>query len=39
MEVRSQLEKTGWRVFIAWECDIEKQPHLVAEKVERFLNA
>jgi len=33
-----RLRTSGWRVFVAWECELEDQTRLAA-RIERFLRA
>ena len=33
----SELESSGWKVLIIWECQIRKGPDGVREELERFL--
>ncbi|OPY57505.1 MAG: Very short patch repair protein [Pelotomaculum sp. PtaU1.Bin035] len=32
-----ELQKTGWKVLVIWECEIEKQPDMVRQKIVDFL--
>lgn len=29
-----QLQASGWKVFVAWECDIEKNLEMVVEQIK-----
>jgi DNA mismatch endonuclease, patch repair protein len=33
------LARLGWRVFVAWECDIRRSASAVADDIERFINS
>ena len=33
-----QLEELGWRVLTLWECEIEKKPEEIKERLEVFIN-
>jgi len=35
---RAKLRKLGWRVIRLWECEVEKKPDAVMEKLTTFLN-
>lgn len=32
-----ELRKSGWKVVVAWECQIKKDPAKVARRVQRFV--
>lgn len=32
-----RLRRQGWRVLVLWECDIERRPHVVAERLIRAI--
>lgn len=36
MENSSKLVEAGWRVYVAWECDIKRSPAAVAEAINLF---
>ena len=38
VRVVAELEKSGWRVLILWECEA-KNPEVVKEKLTSFLGA
>ncbi|WP_373325794.1 very short patch repair endonuclease [Sporomusa paucivorans] len=33
-----QLEELGWRVLTLWECEIEKKPEKIRQRLEAFIN-
>ncbi len=37
--VRAQLEQQGWRVFVAWECELKKNPPALLNCFENFIKA
>ena len=36
---RAQLEELGWSVLEIWECELARQPELLAERLQVFLGA
>lgn len=36
MENSSKLVEAGWRIYVAWECDIKRSPAAVAEAIHLF---
>jgi DNA mismatch endonuclease, patch repair protein len=36
--IRSALKANGWAVLRVWESDINKDPHTVARRVDRWLS-
>ena len=32
-----ELKKEGWKVLRLWECEIEKNPNKVVEKIQKLL--
>lgn len=33
-----KLRRFGWKVMVVWECQIEKKPELVIERIVKFIN-
>jgi len=38
-KVRAQLEQQGWRVFVAWECELKRNPQGLLNCFENFIKA
>jgi G:T-mismatch repair DNA endonuclease (very short patch repair protein) len=36
MKNSSKLVEAGWRIYVAWECDIKRSPAAVAEAIHLF---
>ncbi len=32
----NKLVEAGWRIYVAWECDIKRSPTAVAEAIQLF---
>ena len=36
-EVQAILKKENWRVFVVWECELDKNPEKLIDKFQRFV--
>jgi DNA mismatch endonuclease (patch repair protein) len=36
--VASQLRREGWRVFVVWQCQLQRAPQMVKELLDRLAN-
>lgn len=38
-KIQKYLKKENWRLFIAWECEIEKNPEVITKNIKRIISS